>query len=45
LWIKQLAVSSSKCKKRSMMLPEIESIRSKQLGWAFEAQRFAWPSV
>jgi hypothetical protein len=34
---KDLAVSLTKCKKRSMMLSEIESIWSKQLGRAFIA--------
>ena len=39
------AVSMTNCKKRSMMLPEIERIRGKQLGGALEAQRLAWPGV
>ena len=39
------AVSMTKCKKRSMMLPEIERIRGEQLCGTFEAQRLAWPSI
>ena len=33
-----MAISMTKCKKRSVMLPEIESVWCKQLCWAFEAQ-------
>ena len=40
-----MAVSNSKCKKRSMMLPEIESVRGKQLSRALEAKGLAWPGV
>ena len=39
------AVSSPKCKKRSMMLPEIESVWCEQLGRALETERLAWPGV
>ena len=39
------AVSMTKCKKCSMMLLEIESLRGKHLCWATEAHRFAWPGV
>src|SRR3990172_4070465 len=35
----------TKCKKRSMMLPEIERVRGEQLRGALEAQRLAWPRV
>ena len=35
----------TKCKKCSMMLPEIESVRSELLRGALEAQRLAWPGV
>src|SRR5680860_664637 len=39
------AVSMTKCKKRSMMLSEIERVRSEQLCGTSEAQRFAWPGI
>ena len=39
------AVSMTKRKKRSMMLPEIKSVRSEQFGRTLEAQRLAWPGV
>ena len=39
------AVSSSKCKKCSVMLLKVERIRCKQLSGALEAERFARPSV
>src|SRR4030065_196795 len=39
------AVSMTKCKKRSMMLPEIKSVRSEQFRGTLEAQRLAWPGV
>jgi hypothetical protein len=35
----------TKCKKRSMMLPEIERVRGEQLRWTSEAQRFAGSGV
>lgn len=35
----------TKCKKRSMMLPEVEIIGCKQLRGAFKAQRFPRPGV
>src|SRR3989338_8777450 len=35
----------TKCKKRSMMLPEIESVRGEQLRGTFEAQRLARSGV
>ena len=35
----------TKCKKRSMMLPEIKSIRGEQLRGTLEAQRLAWSGV
>ena len=41
----KLAVSSSKCKKCSVMLLKVERIRCKQLSGALEAERFARPSV
>lgn len=39
------AVSMTTCKKRSMMLFEIESVRGEQLSGAPEAQRLARSSV
>ena len=39
------AVLMTKCKKRSMMLSEIERAWSEQLCGTSEAQRFAWPSI
>ena len=42
---KYWAVSSSKCKKCSVMLLKVEGIRCKQLSGALEAERFARPSV
>jgi hypothetical protein len=42
---KHSAVSMPKCKKCSMMLLEIESLRGEQLGWEAEAHWLAWPSV
>ena len=35
----------TKCKKCSMVLLEIESVRSEQLGGTLEAQRLAWAGV
>ncbi len=35
----------TKCKKRSMMLPEVESVRREQFRGTLEAQRLAWPGV
>ena len=35
----------TKCKKLSMMLPEIKTVRSEQLCRAPEAQRLAWSGV
>src|SRR3989338_4227140 len=43
--VNNTAVSMTKCKKRSMMLPEIKSVRGEQLRGALEAQRLAWPGV
>jgi hypothetical protein len=40
-----MAVSLTKCKKRSMMLSEIESIRSKQLGRAFKPKRLTGSGI
>ena len=40
-----MAVSSPKCKKCSVMLLKVERIRCKQLSGALEAERFARPSV
>src|SRR3990167_11103776 len=40
-----LAVSMTKRKKSSMMLPEIESVRREQLRGTPEAQRLAWSGV
>jgi uncharacterized protein YyaL (SSP411 family) len=39
------AVSMTKCKKCSMMLPKIERIRGEQLCGTFEPKRLAWPGV
>jgi hypothetical protein len=36
-----MAISLTKCKKRSMMLPEIERVRGEQLCGTPEAQRLA----
>ena len=44
-WSGKWAVSSSKCKKCSVMLLKVERIRCKQLSGALEAKRFARPSV
>jgi hypothetical protein len=35
----------TKCKKRSMMLPEIERVHGEQLRGTPEAQRLAWSGV
>lgn len=35
----------TKCKKRSMLLLKIESVRSEQLCGTFEVKRLAWPGV
>ena len=35
----------TKCKKRSMMLPEIEHVRGEQLRGTPEARRLAWSGV
>ena len=35
----------TKCKNRSMMLPEVERVWSEQLCGTSEAQRFARPSI
>ena len=35
----------TKCKKRSMMLPEIERVPSEQLRWTPEAQRLAGSGI
>jgi|GEM_PF-3351508 len=35
----------TKCKKGSMMLLKIESVRCEQLGWTPEAHRFTWSGV
>src|SRR5665811_311017 len=40
-----MAVSMTKCKKRSMMLLEVKSVWSEKLCGAFEAQRLAWSGV
>ena len=40
-----LAVSSTKCKKCSVMLPKIKCVWREQLRRTFEPERFAWTSV